>query len=93
MIGLTRGPAAGTVTGCRHLIAGLLGLVVAMALNDDYLDGLQQQRERERERERPGGARPPVELREKEGLVRPACEHANATPLPYGLLQLDLRTE
>ena len=24
-----------------------------------------------------------MELREKEGLVRPACEHANATPLPY----------
>ena len=33
--------------------------------------------ERERERETRGGA--PVELREKEGLVRPASKHANAT--------------
>ena len=41
-----------------------------------------RERERERERERDQGA-PPVELREKEGLVRPACKQVNVTPLPY----------
>jgi hypothetical protein len=41
----------------------------------------EREREREGGRERPGGARPPVELREKEGLVRPACKHADATPV------------
>ena len=36
-----------------------------------------------RQRERAGGALRWSSLREKEGLVRPACKHANATPLPY----------
>ena len=41
--------------------------------------GVRPGLERERERETMGG--PPVVLREKEGLVRPACKHANAMSL------------
>ena len=35
-----------------------------------------------RKRDRVRGC-PPVELREKEGLVRPACKHVSATSLSY----------
>ena len=38
---------------------------------------------------------PPGGLREEKGLVRPACKHAGATPLPYhewqGLLGCGLK--